>query len=337
MSDREPKINAGGGQRGSGTPPPAAADELPPDDEKKLTTSNGGVPAVADPTAFAPEEAGAGFEGTRLEEQTVPFLRMAQGLSPELNPGKGEHIPGLALGMMFNTATREFYPGQPPGVEFIACRKEYGYGQWIPRDLGSGFRGMVSPDDSLVRETMSRMTAKYGSSARFKFPRYKDGRWSDEPPQTRDTQEAIELVETGQIYALYGPTPLTFENAKRAVIAFTSTALGAYTGYNDKHLAQRWPQRGGPPAIAPIYAYRWRLTTFLDKRGNNEFYNWRVDLAKQGDYLGSLYAGANPELFAMAKEFFSQIAAGTVRADDTAGQGAPAERQPGDDSDDVPF
>jgi hypothetical protein len=320
-------------------PTPRRGAAAPPPDEEKLPAApNGGVPAVADQTDFA-QEAGAGFEGTRLEEQTVPFLRMAQGLSPELNPGKGEYIPGLALGQIFNTATRERYAGQP-GVPFIACRKEYGYGQWIPRDLGSGFRGMVSPDNPLVRETMSRMTAKYGSSARFKFPRYKNGVWSDDPPKTRDTQEAIELVETGQLYLLYGEPPvLTYENARRAVVAFTSTALGSYTGYNDKHLAQRWPQRSGPPAIAPIYAYMWNLSTFLDKRGTNEFYNWRVDLAKQGDYLGSLYAGANPELFGLAKEFFAQIAAGVVRADDTAGQADPTAgpaRQPGED-DDVPF
>ncbi len=182
------------------------------------------------------------------------------------------------------------------------------------------------------------MHAKYGSSARFKFPRYKDGRWSDEPPRTRDTQEAVELVETGQLYILYAGEPprLTFENAKRAVVAFTSTALGAYTGYNDKHLAQR----AGPPAIPPIYAYWWQLSTFLDKRGSNEFYNWRVDLAAQGDYLGSLYARDNPELFEMAKEFFAQIKAGAVRADDTAGQvdgGPSGGRQQGDDADEVPF
>ncbi len=329
MSDREPQTAAA--KRGA--PPPA-------EDETKLPAiaGNGGAIIEIDPTNFE-DDAGAGFEGTRLEEQTVPFLRMAQGLSPELNPSKGEHIPGLSMGMIFNTATREHYQGSP-GLEFIACRKEYGYGQWIPRDLGSGFRGMVSPDDALVRETMARMNAKYGSSARFKFPRYKDGRWSDEPPRTRDTQEAIELVETGQIFALYGLAPLTYDNAKRAVIAFTSTALGAYTGYNDKHLAQKWPQRQGPPAIPPIYAYKWRLTTFLDKRTAGEFYNWRVDLAAQGDYLKSLYARDNPELFVAAKEFFTQIKAGAVRADDSAGQGAEGGgrgREPGDDTDEVPF
>lgn len=320
MSDRRPQAAV------RTNPPPLAEDENPPN----------GLVSV-NPTEFAPDEAGVGFEGTRLEEQTVPFLRMAQGLSPELNPGKGEHIPGLALGMIYNTATREKYAGI--GVPFIACKKEYGYGQWIPRDLGSGFRGMVSPDDGLVRETMARMVAKYGSSARFKFPRYKLGVWSDEPPRTRDTNEAIELVETGQLYVLYGEAPrLTYENAKRAVVAFTSTALGAYTGYNDKHLGQRWPQRAGPPAIAPIYAYMWNLSTFLDKRGTNEFYNWKVDLVAQGDYLKSLYAGGNPELFAMAKEFYAQIAAGAVRADDTAGsvEGGPTGR-PTDNGDDVPF
>lgn len=321
MSDRKPTTHR---------------DHRPDEDEEPQTAAGGGgalVPSGNGALTDFGDDAGAGFEGTRMEEQTVPFLRMAQGLSPELNPGKGEHIPGLTLGMIFNTATREKYPGQP-GLPFVACRKEYGYGQWIPRDLGSGFRGMLTPDDPLVRETMARMAAKYGSSARFKFPRYRDGRWSDEPPRTRDTEEAIELVESGQLYILYGYPELSAETAKRAVVAFTSTALGAYTRFNDTHLAQKWPQRNGPPAIPPIYAYKWALSDFLDKRGNNEFYNWRVDLAVQGDYLKSLYAGADPELFAMAKEFYRQIGAGLVRADD-ADAGTGSRRAP--DDEDVPF
>ncbi len=92
MSDREPQRIAKGDV---GKVPK----EIVEDDGKlPATTGNGGVPVVADPTDFG-AEAGAGFEGTRLEEQTVPFLRMAQGLSPELNnPGKGEHIPRVGAG-----------------------------------------------------------------------------------------------------------------------------------------------------------------------------------------------------------------------------------------------
>lgn len=295
---------------------------------------NGTLSAV-DPTALAPydfgDDAGAGMEGARMEEQITPFLRMAQGQSPELRPEKGEYISGLAQGMIFNTATREIYPGQP-GIEFVACHRDYAYGQWIPRDLGSGFRGFVPPEDPLVQQTQARMFAKYGTSARFKMPKYKDGRWSDDPARTRDTNEAIELIETGQIYVLYGPAPLTSGNFKRAVVGFTSTALAAYQSWYTRHMNQTWKQRDGSYKPAPIYAYRWRLSTFLDKRGNNEFYNWRIDLAASSGFVESLYAKDDPDLFRAAREFYELAKAGQVKVDQEAG----TSREPGADEE-VPF
>lgn len=300
-------------------------------------TTIGGAPAPAiQPeqalavTDFG-DDAGAGMEGTRLEEQTTPFLRMAQGLSPELNPGKGEYIRGLALGMLFNTATREVYPGVP-GVEAVVCGKDYHYGLWVPRDLGGGFRGAVPPEDPIVRSTIARMTEKYGSSARFKLPRYKDGRWTDDPARTRDTDEPVELVETGQLYVLYAPDKITADNAQRAIIACTSTALPAYSRYITRHMNALWPQRNGGRKPAPIFAYRWRFTTFQDKNNRGEFYNWKIDLSPPGaTFLEALYAREDPELFAMAREFFSLVRAGAVKPDESASAAAV------DDPEHVPF
>jgi len=293
---------------------------------------NGGAVPVEVNTDFG-EDAGAGFENTRMEEQRTPLLRMAQGLSPELNPAKGEYIRGLALGMIFNTATREVYDGRE-GLECVFCWKDYGYGQWIPRDLGGGYRGMLSPDDALVRATISRMAEKYGSSARFKMPHYRDGQWSDEPARTRDTNEAIELVETGQLYALYAPNgELSADNYSRAIIPFTSTAMGAYTGYVTRHSNALWPQRDGTRKSAPIFAYRWRLTTFGDKNGKGEFSNWRIDLVPPGgSFIDALYAKNDPYLHHAARAFFTLCKTGIVKPDDTA---APAADRA--DSEDVPF
>ena len=292
-----------------------------------VATGNGAVPAPIDADIDFGDEAGAGLEGTRLEEQVTPFLRMAQGLSPELNPGKGEYIKGLALGDIFNTATGAHYNGKE-GVEFVACWKDYHYGCWIPRDLGTGYRGALTPDDPLVQQTLARMRAKYGSSARFKLPRYKkETGWSDPPPRTRDTNEEIELVETGQLYVLYAPGQLEGGNWQRAILSCTSTALQAYTNLVSGQLNQLWPQRGGGMKPAPIYAYRYRLTTFLDSRGTNEFFNWKMDLAVPRDYRASLYATRNPDLYAAALDFYKQALAGAVKiADPGAGSPAKASR-----------
>jgi hypothetical protein len=299
-----------------------------------LSTTNNQV-AVVEGTDFG-DEAGAGMEGTRLEEQTTPFLRMAQGQSPELKPSDGGYIRDLRLGDVFNTATREVYDG-PTGIEGIICWKDYGYGQWIPRDLGGGFRGSISPEDPLVTQTLSRMAAKYGSSARFKMPRFKEGRWSDDPARTKDTNEPIELVETGQFYLLYGPRPLSSANYKRAIIAFTVTALPAYNSVVTRHLNQEWPQPNGTRRAAPIYAYKWWFSTFLDKRGANEFYNWRAELAKPNDFIGSLYAREDPQLAHAAREFFELARSGKVQVADPSAGADPTTASGPVGSDDVPF
>lgn len=314
-------------------------EERKPVEEKRelmeVAPPNGGASGALATYDFG-DDAGAGMENTRMEEQTTPFLRMAQGLSPELDRNKGEYIKGLVVGDIFNTATREFYDGRE-GVEGIFCWKDYHYGLWIPRDLGGGYRGAVPPEAPIVQQTLARMQAKYGTSAKFKFPRYRDGKWTDEPARSPEG-EAVELVETGQIYELYAPVAgggLTRGNFNRAIVAFTSTALPVYTGYVTRHLNQLWPQTNGKRSPAPIFAYRWRMTTFQQKNAKGEFYNWRIDLSPPGaSFVEALYARDNPELFRAAKGFFDMAKAGLVKAEDPGARtddDGPAYQPGGDD------
>lgn len=282
------------------------------------------------------DEAGAGAEGLTGAEQLTPFLRMIQGLSPEINPAKAEHVAGAQMGMILNTATKEVWPGSE-GLDVILCAREYGYGFWIPRDLGSGFRGMYPADDGLVRETLGRMTTKYGSSARFKMPRYREGRWSDEPPRTRDTDEAIEIVETGQFYALYGPHgDLNDGTASRAILSFTSTAIPVYQGVITRWTSWKWRQPDGRMVPAQLWSYPWHLTTRAQSAGpGKDFFNWNLQLALPAGgltYRDAILAPDDP-LFALGREFYRSYREGAVKAD----YEAPAAREPGSDDGGVPF
>jgi hypothetical protein len=249
----------------------------------------------------------AAFAGNRLEEQVTPFLRMAQGLSPEVNPGKGEHIPGLTIGSIFNTVTKEFYPGKD-GLDAIACWKDYHYGKWVPRDLGGGYRGSLSPNHQLVLDTMNRMAEIYGDikSARYHMPRYRDGAWTADPPYNEETNEPIELVETGQIYVIYGPPPLTLANARRAIISCTSTALKSYALWNSTHNNMQWQQSNGSRKAAMIYSYLWRITTFQDHNKKGEFFNWKFVLSPPGASYRDALVDRRELIYAEAKKFHDQ-------------------------------
>lgn len=50
-----------------------------------------------------------GFEGIGATEQAIPFLKLAQPLSPQLSKNKPEFIPGLEEGFFFNSVTKKSY------------------------------------------------------------------------------------------------------------------------------------------------------------------------------------------------------------------------------------
>ena len=274
------------------------------------------------------DEAGAGLEGTRLTEQVTPFLRMLQSNSPQLDPASPEYIKGATQGMICNTATGEVWPGET-GVDIMICAKDYHYGLWIPRDKGSGYRGNVPPEDPMIEETLARMTKKYGGSARFKFPRFRDGMWTDPAPKTRDTAEEVEAVETGQLFALYAaPGALDADMAQRAIVAFTSTSLPAYNGYVTRHMQWKYRQLNGLMLPPPLYAYRWNLSTVGTSNAKGKFYVWKVTLRPEGARpIEALLKPTDP-LYLAGREFYQLYTAGRVKPDYDGASPTPGDDPP---------
>jgi len=297
------------------------------DEEKKtLPMASGTALEVVD---FG-EDAGAGLEGMTLDEQLTPFVRMLQGLSPQLNPSKAQYVPGAKLGMLINTATTEVYDA----IDLVICAREHVFGQWIPRDLGEGFRGNLLPGDPLVKVTIARMAAKYGASAKFKLPRYdgKTRRWSDEPARTKDTDEEIELVESGQLYVIYGPAgDLNESTAQRAIIAMTSTSMPVYQSILTRHNSWKWLQPDGTMKPAPLWTYRWRFSAVPTTNANGqEYFIWNAKLAPPAETYRQARLLPNDPLYVAGKEFNRLFREGAIKADyEAAAQAA--------ESDEVPF
>ncbi len=83
-------------------------------------------------------DSGKGLEGSSSEDMIIPFLKMAQSLSPEVKKSKPEYIQGLEEGMLFNSATREIYGEE---VYIVPCKYERQYLEFVPVENGGGFRG----------------------------------------------------------------------------------------------------------------------------------------------------------------------------------------------------
>jgi len=74
-----------------------------------------------------------GFEQVRTDTMAIPFIRLLQTLSPQLDKTEASHIPGAEKGMWFNTLTKELY-----GEEFkcIVLKFERIYIEWKPNRGG---------------------------------------------------------------------------------------------------------------------------------------------------------------------------------------------------------
>jgi hypothetical protein len=256
------------------------------------------------------DDAGAGMEDLSMQEQLTPFLRILKKGSPQVDPALPEYNEDLRAGMIYDTATQEAYSGKD-GIEVVVAARDYHYGMWVPRDSGGGFRGMVRPDDPAVR----RLVAQHG---RFK-----------KLPHVTDDGEAVDLVETIQLYVLYAQSDLSDLNARRAIISMSSTALPVAQAYLTRHNSWRYRQPDNSSKPAQLWSYRWRFSLIPQQNAQGSWFNWRIDLLPPGAKpMEALVPRIDP-LFAAGRAFYDMFRAGTIKADyEEAGKA---------DGDQVPF
>ncbi len=80
---------------------------------------------------------GAGSENIGREDVALPFLKILQGLSPEVTRGNEKFIKGATPGQFINSLTSELWDGEA-GVEIIRVYFEKKYIEWRPKKAGGG-------------------------------------------------------------------------------------------------------------------------------------------------------------------------------------------------------
>jgi len=68
--------------------------------------------AVSNLSSLLEEEAGAGLENFTTDDMQIPFIRILQALSPQLNKQDSMYIKGAEQGDIFNTVTQEVYKAE---------------------------------------------------------------------------------------------------------------------------------------------------------------------------------------------------------------------------------
>jgi hypothetical protein len=216
---------------------------------------------------------GTGLEETTTEDFAIPFIRVLQPMSPQLQKQHGSYVAGASAGDLYNTVTGEAYDGEK-GISIIPCAYNKKYIEWIPREKGGGL-----------------VNASHDISILSKCKR-------DDESRRYYTPEGNEIVETAQSFVL------VVENgtAQQAVLAFTSTQLGVARKWLTMLRMARVQNARGESVEAPMFAYTYKLTTTTQ---SNDKGSWNA-------YSINQEGATDMSMAMMAKDFMGAARSGDV-------------------------
>ena len=216
---------------------------------------------------------GASFDSSEMQ---IPFVRLVQALSPQINKKKPEYIDGVSQGDAFNTVTKEYWDGEK-GLTVIPCFQSTKYLEFVPRESGGGFQGEIQPDSPLLQQAKR-------NGAKEILP------------------NGNELVKSDQHFCLI----LAEDGSSQpAIIDMKSTQLKVSRNWKTMIAMQKADHPTKGRVTPAVFATKWKLTSVEQTNDRGTFANWSV--AKVG-LIDSR------DLLQEAKTFRASIAAGEVKA-----------------------
>ena len=248
---------------------------------------NGKPPAIMTPDLFS-HDAGVGVDNLTTEDLAIPFLKILQKMSDEL-----DDLEGAKAGDIFNTVTKTIQKGKD-GVDVINCAYALQFIEWEPRSSGSGapFAIYQSGDE---------------------LPKYERG--EDNKDYVVDGGGRY-LERTAQHYVL-----LVDENGmtQQALLPMKSTQFKKSKQWNSAMRSLQMTDANGKLFQPPRFSHIWHLQTVPEENKNGSWFGWQI--SKKG-------AIESPEIYSQAKLFAESIKAGQVkvqhvREDDSSSSDVP--------------
>ena len=235
-------------------------------------SGNGKKVAVMQADMFA-EDAGAGVDGLGAEDLAIPFLKILQKMSPEL-----DDIAKAKAGDLFNTVTKEVVKGSD-GIRVVNCAYTLQYIEWEPRGSGTGApHAIYSAGDTLPKTERGDDNKDYVVDG--------SGRYLE-----RTAQHYVLVIDEDGItsQALLPMKATQFKKSKQWNSALKS--LKMKDGNGDLFTPARW-------------SHIWHLESVSEENKNGSWHGWQVSKDSQIK---------DPNLYAEAKLFAQSIMAGQVK------------------------
>jgi hypothetical protein len=189
-------------------------------------------------------DAGVGFGNADKDAFVIPFLMILQSNSPQLNDNESVYIEEAKAGMFLNTATGHLYDGKL-GIDVVPAYYQRRFSEWVPRDLGGGYRGDHDPSDidtsKLSRDDSGKFiltNGNYLSDTRYHFCIIADPENGPQPvvlslssTQIVKSRKWMTQMNAIKLKGERGPfTPPTFSHLYHLTTVSESNDKGAWKG-----------------------------------------------------------------------------------------------------------
>jgi hypothetical protein len=263
---------------------------------EKKTTALALAPELA---AMFAEDAGTGFDNVKVGDYALPYLKVLQGISNEIQRGDPKQIPGAVAGDIFNSLTKQLYKGEV-GLLVVFAAYDKKWIEWKPRKAGGG----------LVKISKSKAEAEQNRLPLVGNP--------DTDSYINETAEHYVLHQTPDGY--YMP----------AVMSMSVTKLGVSRRLIGNMMQEMSAKYGipGPNRVLHPSALVYRMTTETEKNKRNETY-----FVPKFEVVGPV---TDVSLYRAAKDFAEQVQAGIAKVDYNEGA-KPEEPVIDVEDDELPF
>lgn len=189
-------------------------------------------------------DAESGFEDTDRDDYAIPFLKLLQKGSPEVDEDSGSAIDGAKAGMFYDSATGDLLDE----VDVVPCHYKRAMVEWKDRDEGGGWVGQHEPgaEEGLERDKSGRFVldnGNYLADTRYFF--------------------CLRIAENGSLLPV--------------VMSFTSTQIKKAKGWMTRMQSLKAVGARGQYTL-PMFSHVYRLSSVAESNDQGTWRGYRIDL-----------------------------------------------------------
>jgi len=231
-------------------------------------------------------DVGTGMEGADKDSFAIPFLRVLQKISPQVDEADAAYIEGAKGGLLFNSVTQELYPS----VTFLPCAYQRRFLRWAPRGSDGGYKGEFMPEAVAAMRDEGELVEFEG---RLYFP-LEDGsvnpKKCDFMADTRSHFGIVVNEETGAYsQVLLALSSTQIKKSKQLMSLLSAVKVKGPNGM----------------VTPPTWVNKITLTSAVESNDQGSWFG--IKLAPAGFIT-------DQDLYAAGREFHAAIAAGDVKA-----------------------